>query len=144
MGKMGSRALTERQQQIINILQGYSYNAYEVCRILNGKPFRAFQKCFYRFESKCRGNRCRMKRNHCQIRSNSVDATLRTLWKRKIISSIKLRWFDGRPTGKNAHGICTDVFRFYYITKRSLAARLKDDIKRVLESPPSNSKQKKE
>lgn len=128
------KALTERQQKIISILQGYSYNAYEVCRILNGKGFRDFQKCFYKFESKGRGNRCRIKRNGCKIRSNSVDATLRSLWKRGIIKSISLRWFDGRSTGKNTHGICTDNFRFYYLTKKDLAARLKDDIKRVLES----------
>lgn len=134
------RKLTKRQQTILSIIQRYSFNAYEVCRILNGRQFRDFQKCFYKFESKGRGNRCRMKRNGCKIRSNSVDATLRSLWKRGKLKSVVLRWFDGRPTGRNSHGICTDVFRFYYVAKKDLAARLKDDIKRVLETPENSKK----
>ena len=123
------RQLTERQQLILSVVQGYSYNGYEVCRIVNGKDPRDFVPCFHnRLEL---SDRCRFKTRGCKIRSNSVDKTLRTLWKRGILKSIKLRWFD---SGRAKNGLCTDEFRFYYITQRNLAARLKDDIERLLEN----------
>lgn len=120
-------SLTERQQQILEKFQGYAYNAYEVCRLMNGHPPRDFSKCFYRFASRGRGNRCRLVRRDCRIRSSSIDASLRSLEKKGVIHSIKLRWFDGRKHS-NSSTICTDNFRIYYHSRSDLASRLIDDI----------------
>ena len=129
-GKMAAnRKVTQRQQWILSVIQGYSYNAYEVCRILNGNERLDFVPCFHnRMEL---SDRCRKKTRGCNIRSQSVDKDLRSLWKKGLIKSIKLRWFD---SGRAKNGLCTDNFRFYYIEKRHLAARLKDDIERLLEN----------
>lgn len=129
MNKNQGRALTEKQQTAIKIIQGYSYNSYEVCRILNGYDAQDFIPCFENRREL--HDRCRKKTRGCKFRSNSVDAMLRTLWKKGIIKSVKLRWFD---YGRTENGICTDLFRFYFLTKGGLAARLKDDIKRKLEN----------
>ena len=124
--------LTERQQRILDLLEGYAYNAMEVCRILNGRCAREFQGCYYKFDLTRRGPRCRMKERGCSHRSNSVDQTLRSLQRRGLVHSVKLRWFDGRSKGAARNSLQLDVFRFYYVRREGLATRLMEDISQHL------------
>ena len=127
------RALTDRQLRILRILEGYSLNTMEVCRLLNGLAPRNFQGCYFKFDLNRRGPRCRFKERGCCVRSNSVDGTLRSLQRRGLVHSVKLRWFDGRSKGAAKNSLQLDVFRFYYVSRPDLARRLKDDIQAHLE-----------
>lgn len=117
-------------EEIINTVKGYAYNAYEVCRILNGFNPQDFRPCFHNRREL--SDRCRAKTRRCKTRSRQIDKIMRKLWKEKKLKSIKLRWFD-KGRAKNGN-LCTDLFRFYFLEKKGLANRLKTDIKNHLEN----------
>ena len=58
---------------------------------------------------------------------------MRSLVNRRLIYSIKLRWFDGRKKGCAPQALNTDLFVFYYARRQDLAQRLRDDIAKHLE-----------
>lgn len=119
--------LTQRQTAILEVVEGYSYNAYEVCRTLNGFDPDAFRPCFQ--NRRLTSDRCNRKTRQCLIGSRSVGRTLTTLVKKGVLHSIKLRWFD---KGRAKNGLCTDHFRFYFTKKEDLALRLIHDINKHL------------
>lgn len=54
---------------ILQQLAGYSYNAYELCRILNGQDPRDFHGCFFTTREKAFGtqacDRCKWRERAC-------------------------------------------------------------------------------
>ena len=131
---MIGRKLTSRQIAIIKQLEDYAYNAMEICRVFNGIAPRSFKGCYFKFGINRRGPRCRHNERGCQVKSGSIDATLRAMQKRGLVRSIKMRWFDGRDKGAWKNSLQLDIFRFYYTTKAGLANRLEHDIKTHLRS----------
>jgi len=128
------RLLTPKQIQALKVVEGYSYNAMEVCRALNGIDPKKFQGCYYDFGYVCRGShRCKHDERGCRFNSNNVDQRLRALQRRGELHSIKIRWFDGRDGGSAANSLQLDNFRFYYRTRKDLARKLHDDIRKHLE-----------
>lgn len=123
------RNVSERGHKVLGLLEGYSFNAMEVCRALNGQDPKAFRGCYYKFDLNRRGPRCRMKERGCPVRSDCVDHLLRGLQKRGLVQSVKLRWFDGRDKGTPKSSLQLDLFRFYYTSREGLARKLMDDIK---------------
>lgn len=71
--------------------------------------------------------------------SRAVDKKLRALQKRGRVHSVKIRWFDGRAKGSGRNTLHTDVFRFYYVRRRGLAQRLRDDIAKHLEGSENSN-----
>lgn len=126
------RSPTERQQQILEMVKGYSYNAMEICRALNDIPPQQFLGCYFKFDINRRGDRCRAKDRGCKFCSSSIDSSLRGMQRKGMIRSILLRWFDGRSAGAAKNALPTDLFRFYYLTKQGLAVKLMADIKKYL------------
>lgn len=123
------RSPTKRQQQILIMLKGYSYNAMEICRALNGIPPHQFIGCYFAFDVNRRGARCRAKERCCKYYSQSIDSSLRGMQKRGMVRSVLLRWFDGRSSGcAGENALPTDLFRFYYLSKKGLATKLMEDI----------------
>ena len=124
------------QAAILAALADYAYNAYELCRILNGRGPRDFQGCFFTTKEKAYGShasdRCQWRKRSCQVYSRAVDKALRSLEGRGLTHSIKLRWFDGRKRGCVPGAIHTDLFRFYYVRRSGLARRLTEDIAKHL------------
>lgn len=137
------RKPTKRQQEIINLLDGFkwgfnkipwAYNTCEICRILNGIEPRDFKGCFFDFSWETKSARCKHEARGCQYQSGSVDSSLRNMQKRGFCRSVKMRWFDGRAGGAAGEdSLQMDNFRFYYTSKQGLANKLKADIARVLE-----------
>ena len=128
--------LTDRQRDILALLADYAYNAYEICRILNGQDPRGFKGCFFTTKEKAFGShasdRCQWRKRACQVYSRAVDKALRSLERRGQVHSIKLRWFDGRNKGSGQGVLHTDLFRFYYVRRGGLARRLITDIQKHL------------
>jgi len=117
------------RKKILELLDGYSYNAMEICRALNGLQPRQFRGCYYDFNLNGRHPRCRMRERGCNCRSNAVDQVFRSMEREGQLHSVKLRWFDGRNKGAAGNSLQLDVFRFYYRSKPDLAARLSHDIR---------------
>lgn len=118
--------------RILVVLDTYAYNAYELCRILNGQDPRNFSSCFFTTKEKAFGShasdRCKWRKRSCQVYSRAVDKILRRLERQGQIHSVVLRWFDGRSKGSGQDPLHTDRFRFYYVRREGLARRLVEDI----------------
>jgi len=118
------------ETQILSLLENTVMNSMEICRTING--IQDFRKCYGyddgAFAYKTKPMRCAYRENDCQIWSFKIYNLLRQLQRKGKVKSILLRWFDKR-SGK---GLKADVFRFWFITKRGLANRLMDDIRKYL------------
>ena len=123
-------------QRLIDLVNDYTYNAYELCRGLNGQPPRLFRGCHYTARGKPFGKAartaCMKAERRCEVGRSNVRARMEKMRRRGEIKSLLLRWFDPRPTGRYPTGMATDKIRFYYRNRKGLANRLKDDIDLIL------------
>lgn len=120
---------------ILSWLNDMALNTMEICRALNGIEPGYFRGCYKPFSYDKKPDRCQHKDRCCDISSGAVDQRMRTLEKKGLVHSLKIRWFDGRDPGAAANSIQLDNFRIYYTTRASLSRRLIKDIVTHIGSP---------
>jgi len=98
------------EKQVRDILsQEGCLNTHEVCRLINGLPKGAVDKCSLTFKEKPFGtqsnSRCGRIRNDCKVRYHTVWHCLMNM---TDIYSLRKRFWDKNKSGKRF-----DVFRFW-------------------------------
>lgn len=121
--------LSAFRDKVLWELENYAYNCMEICRLFNGlDPFK-FRGCHFTTKEKPWGTSkggCRGRVRGCKLLNSTLYSRLRRLEELGKVKSIKLLWFDGRNPEKA--GIKLDQFRFFYVNRDGLAARLHQDV----------------
>lgn len=113
--------------ELLDFIGSQCLNSMEICRLLNGFESDDFKGCYAgrEFAFITRTERCNYKEQGCTFWSLTVYNALRELERKRLIHSVKTRFFDKRQGG----GKRLDVFRFWFrdyeaYEKRVLRQRL--------------------